>query len=198
MFHRASRKIHITGGNSGIGFEIAKRLAHHRARVVIASRNAKKSIAGVERIVLATGNPNVEFKSLDLFKLSNVKRFAEDFNKYYDRLDILINNAGLIEFKQVFTEDGYENMMQVNHIGPSYLTHLLLDKVVSSKPSRIIFVGSNATLYHRLDPNGLIGRTPRFNIIRYGNSKLCNVLVSRALARRLPVGVTVNALHLDC
>ncbi|XP_063829761.1 retinol dehydrogenase 11-like [Ostrinia nubilalis] len=185
----------ITGGNTGIGFETAKILAERGARVVIASRNVSKSQAAVQAIIAATGNKKVECKSLDLSKFSSIKRFADDFNENYDRLDILINNAGFSTFEQVKTEDGIEKVMQVNHVGHVYLTNLLLNKIVSSRPSRIIFVASGAHMWHWFDPNDMVGNKPVNVWTRYSNTKLCNVLSAKALAKRVPKGVTVNSLH---
>ncbi|KAL0820896.1 hypothetical protein ABMA28_005556 [Loxostege sticticalis] len=185
----------VTGGNMGIGFETAKTLARRGARVVIASRNEVRSRAAVEAIIEATGNPRVEYKPLDLSKLSSVKQFADDFNKHYDRLDVLINNAAFNGFGHVKTEDGIEKVMQVNHVAPVYLTNLLLDKIVGSKPSRIIFVSSGAHNTHAIDPDDLEGRKPVNIWTKYSNSKVCNVLSAKALAKCVPERVAVNSLH---
>ncbi|XP_028159119.1 retinol dehydrogenase 13-like [Ostrinia furnacalis] len=186
----------ITGGNTGIGFETAKILAKRGATVVIASRNDAKSKAAAEKITEVTGNPNIFYKHLDLGRLASVKKFAEDFDKSFDRLDVLINNAGFTEAEQRHSEDGIENVMQVNHVAHIYLTNLLMPKIVASKPSRIIIVTSMAHATHKFQRDDLLLGKRRLNFwTRYANSKLCNLLSAKAMAKRLPEGVTVNSLH---
>ncbi|CAG5055306.1 unnamed protein product [Parnassius apollo] len=191
----------VTGGNSGIGLETARDLAKRGARVIIASRNAAKSEQAVSDIIATTGNTNVEYRSLNLCKFSSVRDFADDFNKTVNRLDILVNNAGCANMPLRASDDGIDLVMQTNHLGPFLLTNLLMDKIISSKPSRIVIVSSYFHNFGRLDLDDIAGINTTFNIlllghfIKYANSKLCNVLWMKALAKRLPSGVTVNALH---
>ncbi|XP_053619073.1 retinol dehydrogenase 12-like [Plodia interpunctella] len=186
----------ITGGNSGIGLETARDLARRGARVIIASRNDKKSKEAVEDIIATTGNHNVEYKHLDLSKFTNVRKVAEDINKSVGRLDILVNNAGCGIGGGV-TEDGIDNIMQINYLGPFLLTNLLMDKLIESRPSRIVIVSSFAHHVSYFDPEDLRGLKYLFFGVwfRYANSKLCNNIWTRALSDRLPNGVTVNCLH---
>ncbi|KAL0820899.1 hypothetical protein ABMA28_005559 [Loxostege sticticalis] len=191
----SGKVILITGGNTGIGFETAKILAKRGAKIVIASRNVAKSQAAVLAIIDASGNPKVEHKPLNLNSLSSIKQFAEDFNRTYGRLDVLINNAGTVEINRSFTNDQIDSTFQINHVGPTYLTRLLMDKIIASKPSRILFVSSNAHFLHNLDPNDIAGKEPMNVWIRYANTKLGNVLVARGMSKVLPEQVTVNSLH---
>lgn len=188
----------ITGGNSGIGRETATDLARRGATVIIASRDTKKSEEAVKDIIASTGNNNVFYKSLNLAKFSSIREFAADFNKSYDRLDILVNNAGCAGLKPVLTEYGVEKVTQINYVGPFLLTNLLLDKIVDSKPSRIVVVSSKANQYHDFNPDDITAVKTGDSLLGwkiYANSKLCQVLWTKALAKRLPQGVTVNALH---
>lgn len=190
----------VTGGNSGIGLEIARDLARRGATVVIASRDEKKSKSAVDNIVETTGNEQVHFRQLDLSKFSSVRQFAEDFNRTYDRLDILVNNAGVGALLPKLTEDGIEKITHINYVGPFLLTNLLLDKLIASKPSRIVIVSSKANEDHKFNPDDLANvtrkSTTKLNIYRtYANTKLCNILWAKALAKKLPSGVTANALH---
>lgn len=185
----------VTGGSLGIGVETARDLARRGARVVIASRNVKKGNEVVTDIIATTNNPKVEFKSLDLSKFSSIINFVKDFNENYERLDILVNNAGVAGIRQAYTEDGIEKIMQVNYVGPFLLTHLLMEKLKSSRPSRIVIVSSIAHRSHKLDPNDIIGKRPLDYWVRYSNSKVCNILWAKALAKRLPEGITVNSLN---
>ncbi|XP_023942606.2 retinol dehydrogenase 13-like [Bicyclus anynana] len=185
----------ITGGNSGIGFETAKDLAKRGARVIIASRNDEKSAEAVNIIKQETGNDEVEYRHLNLLKLDNVREFAEKFNKEFDRLDILVNNAGCGEIKKGYTEHGIDLLMQINYIGPFLLTHMLLEKLITSKPSRIVMVSSFLHFLGSLDPEELTNREPVHTFTRYGKTKLCIILWAKELAKRVPQGVTVNVLH---
>ncbi|XP_072948361.1 uncharacterized protein [Epargyreus clarus] len=197
---RCKTKLHgkvalVTGGNSGIGLETARDMARRGARVIIACRDAKRSQEAIEDIARTTGNPNVEFRYLDLFKPSSIREFAADFNNTVDRLDILVNNAGCAGPKLRLADNGVDIVMQVNHIGPFLLTNLLLDKLKASKPSRIVIVSSKMHYIGNIDVQDLRGVKTNYHCIRYANSKLCNVLWAKALAKRLPAGITVNSLH---
>ncbi|CAH2097605.1 unnamed protein product [Euphydryas editha] len=185
----------ITGGNSGIGLETAKDLARRGARVIIASRNVEKSEEAVKYIRGTTGNNKVEHRYLNLGNKDSVVKFAEDFNKEFDRLDILVNNAGCAGIKRKTTEDGIDLLMQVNYVGPFLLTHLLLDKLIASKPSRIVNVSSLAHRLTKLNVEDLRKCESISNLIRYSKTKLCDVLWTRVLAKKLPHGVTANVLH---
>lgn len=185
----------VTGGNSGIGLETARALAHRGARVIIAARDAAKSQRAIEDIISTSGNKAVEHRHLDLSKFSNVRRFADEFNRTVDRLDILVNNAGAAGVKQRLTADGIDLVMQVNYMSAFLLTNLLLEKLAASKPSRIVIVTSYGHKLANFDPEDLAGVKSRGYWTKYANSKLCQVLWTKALARRLPAGVTVNCLH---
>ncbi|KAJ2941249.1 hypothetical protein O0L34_g3447 [Tuta absoluta] len=187
----------VTGGNSGIGLETARALARRGARVIIACRNAKKSEEAISDIIKTTGNTQIEYRYLDLSKFSSVRQFAEDFNRAEKRLDILVNNAGVAGAKLKLTEDGIDLAHQINYFGAFLLTNLLLDKLAASKPSRIVVVSSLAHRFCWFDPNDLAFVNSRksnyFNV--YARSKLLQVFWTKALAKRLPLGVTVNVLH---
>lgn len=185
----------VTGGNTGIGLETARDLARRGAHVIIASRNTAKSKQAVEDIIRTTGNKNVEYYYLDLSKFSSVVHFAEEINRNVEKLHILVNNAGLIRGPTAPTEDGCNIVMQVNYISAFLLTLLLLEKLIASKPSRIVIVTSCIHMFTYFYPDDLAGLRTRLDFMKYSNSKLCQVLWMKALTKRLPDGVTVNALH---
>ncbi|XP_038218506.1 retinol dehydrogenase 12-like [Zerene cesonia] len=185
----------VTGGNSGIGLETARELARRGAKVIIASRDVARSAAAVSDIISTTGNPQVEHKHLDLSKFKSVRQLAEDFNKSGDPLHILVNNAGVSSLKNRLTEDGIDMIMQINHFGHALLTNLLLDKLKESAPSRIVVVSSILHHVAILNLDDLAAKNKSHFMVRYNNSKLCNILWARALAKVLPKGVTVNCLH---
>jgi NAD(P)-dependent dehydrogenase (short-subunit alcohol dehydrogenase family) len=138
---------------------------------------------------------NAEAMTLDLARLKSVRAFADAFRSRHPKLDVLVNNAGVFLTDRVVTEDGFEQTFQVNHLGPFLLTQLLLDAL--QPPARIVNVSSDA---HRGARNGVafddLQREHGYLGMRvYGESKLMNILFTRELARRLPGGVTANAVH---
>ncbi|KAI4456209.1 phosphatidylinositol-glycan biosynthesis class f protein-related [Holotrichia oblita] len=190
----------VTGANIGIGYYTALDFAKRGGRVILACRNRGRAEDALRRIIKATGNKNVTYKLVDFTSLQSVRDFAADINKNEERVDILVNNAGIILGNEDYTKDGIQTVLHVNHISPFLLTHLLIDKLKKSAPSRIINVSSiaakNANLSVKtIDKINLISRN-FLNIAMYNDSKLCNILFTTELAKRLAqTGVTVNALH---
>ena len=190
----------ITGGNSGIGYATALDLARRGARVVLGCRNVERGSQAEAQLRQESGSQLVLFRQLDLADLSSIRHFSEGLLREESRIDILINNAGLLNNKPEVTSDGYELLFGVNHLGHFYLTHLLLDRIKESKPSRIINVSS---LAHKLGP---ISITPKYvkpnphartgAFYNYALSKLANVLFTVELADRLALsGVETYSLH---
>ena len=188
----------ITGGNAGIGKETAVGLASKGAHVVLTSRDAARGAEARAEIEQRSGSDSVDVMELDLASLASVREFAKVFLDRYDRLDVLIDNAGLVLGSRSVTEDGYEMTFQVNHLGHFLLTELLRDRLVASAPSRIVVVASDAhkSARHGLDFGDLQseGKYRSFGV--YGKTKLANILFTRELARRLDgTGVTANSVH---
>ena len=193
----SGRTVLITGGNSGIGKATATALARAGAAVVITARDATRGREAVTDIARDAGNGSVEVRNLDLARLSTVRSFAEGFLADHPRLDVLILNAGLTAAKRQVTDDGFELLFQVNHLGHFLLTRLLQDRLVASAPARVVVVASSS---HRqagpLDFDDLQSERNFLGLRAYARSKLANILFARELARRLDgTGVTVNALH---
>ncbi|XP_062402568.1 retinol dehydrogenase 13-like isoform X2 [Sardina pilchardus] len=186
----------ITGANTGIGKETAVDLASRGARVILACRDLAKATFAAEDIRERSGNGNVVVKKLDLASLQSVRELAEDVLKTEDRLDILINNAGVMSCPKWQTQDGFEMQFGVNHLGHFLLTNCLLDLLKKSSPSRIVNVSSLAHERGEMyfdDINLDKDYTPQK---AYKQSKLANVLFSRELSRRLQgTGVNVYSLH---
>ncbi|KAM9469449.1 dehydrogenase/reductase SDR family member 13-like [Clarias gariepinus] len=191
----------VTGSNTGIGRETAVDLARRGARVILACRSVVRGEAAVAIVKRESKSSNVVFMQLDLASLKSVRSFAETFLKTEKRLDILINNAGII--MQGTTEDGLGLMFGVNHIGHFLLTNLLLDRLKECAPSRVVTVSSMCHDSGNLDFNLLnahkefgTGNSMMDVFDIYGNSKLCNVLFTHELAKRLQgTGVTCYSLH---
>jgi len=187
-----------TGGNSGIGKEAAVALATLGATTVITARNAAKGEEALAEIRERSGSATVEVMALDLADFASIRAFSADFHERFDRLDVLINNAGGILTERQLTAQGFEVTFGVNHLGHFLLTDLLLDRLKASAPSRVVNVASVA---HRYAFSGLAFddlQSDRgyqsMNV--YGKSKLANVLFTTELARRLDgSGVTANCLH---
>lgn len=186
----------ITGATSGIGRETAIAMARAGARLVLPVRNMGKGEALRNEIYHLTGNGHADLMACDLASLESVRAFAEDFRKKYDRLDILINNAGIWETKRKESADGIEMTLAVNHLAPFLLTYQLTDLLIASAPSRIINVSSEAHRYGRMRFNDLERKKRWSSIGSYAQSKLANILFSRELSRKMNgAGVTVNSLH---
>lgn len=185
----------VTGGTSGLGFETARNLADRGGRIYIGARGEKKGNEAAESIRQSTGNEFVKFIQLDLGSLKSVRKFSETFHAIENRLDILINNAGVASHYNK-TEDEFEVNMGVNHLGHFLLTNLLLDLLKASAPSRIIVVSSIAHRVGVIFRNNLNSEILFPGIFKaYANSKLANVLFTKELSRRLEKsGVTVNSL----
>jgi NAD(P)-dependent dehydrogenase (short-subunit alcohol dehydrogenase family) len=190
------RRVLVTGANAGIGKWTAIGLAERGASVVLHARNPEKGRAAQEEVKQASGGAPVDLLLADFASLAEVRRLAAELLERFDRLDVLVNNAGLISSRRVETADGYESTFAVNHLAPFLLTNLLLDRLIASAPSRIVTVSSRAHLRGDLDFDDLDFQRGYQGMTAYSRSKLANVLFTRELARRLEgTGVTANCLH---
>lgn len=186
----------VTGGSSGIGLVTARELARLGATVVLAARSPERGEAARAAIVAQTGSQQVGLMLADFASLAAVRALAEGFSAQYDRLDVLVNNAGIYVGERRRSADGYELTFAVNHLAPFLLTRLLLDTLKATPGARIVTVSSGAHMAGRGrfdDPRAERGY---LGFPAYAESKLANVLFSYELARRLAgSGVTANTLH---
>jgi len=186
----------VTGANSGIGKSTAHALATMNATVVMVCRDRRRAEPVRDEIKSATGNQDLELMICDLSSQTDIRRFAAEFINSHNRLDVLVNNAGVVVRQRSLTEDGIETTFAVNHLGYFLLTHLLLDLLKQSAPSLIVNVSSAAHAYGKIDFDDLQGEKKYGGFSAYANSKLANILFTYELARRLEgTGVTVNCLH---
>ena len=183
----------VTGSNTGLGFETAGALAARGARVVLAVRNLDKGKEAASAITAATPGADVTLQELDLGSLDSVRSAAEELKSGYDRIDLLINNAGLMYPPKGTTVDGFELQFGTNHLGHFAFTGLLIDRLVPVQDSRVVTVSSighriNAAI-HFEDLNWDHGYN---RVAAYGQSKLANLLFTYELQRRLaPHGTTI-------
>ena len=186
----------VTGANSGIGKETAKGLAKHGATVIMVCRSRERGQQALSEIKESVGSGNVELMLCDLSSQKSVREFAAQFEKSHARLDVLVNNAGVMNRYRSETGDKLEATFAVNHLGYFLLTNLLLDIIKRSAPARIINVSSATHKFGVIDFDDLQNEKRYRAFGAYSNSKLANVLFTYELARRLEgTGVTANCLH---
>jgi NAD(P)-dependent dehydrogenase (short-subunit alcohol dehydrogenase family) len=192
------RTVVVTGGNSGIGRATALALARAGATTVITARDPDRGEAAAADIGRQAGPAQVELVVFDLADLSSVRAGAERILELCPRIDVLVNNAGVVLSERRETADGYEATFAINHLGPFLLTSLLLDRLRSSAPARVVNVASDAhkSAGHGLDFDDLQSTRHYRGMKAYGASKLANILFTTELARRLEgSGVTANCCH---
>ena len=186
----------ITGGTSGIGKAAAVALAAMGANVVIVGHNQERGEAAVEEIRVRSHNESVELMLADLSVKAEVRGLAEEFQERHDRLDVLANNAGLVQSKRTETPDGIETTLAINHLAPFLLTKLLLGRLEKSAPSRVITVSSEAQRWGTMNFEDMQSRRKYRGFPVYGMTKLANIMFTYELAERLNgTGVSANCLH---
>lgn len=186
----------VTGASAGIGQAIAQGLAARGAHVVLVCRNRARAEAAQHAIRTATGNATIDIALADLSSQAEIRRLAQELLGRYPRIHALCNNAGVVNMKRTVTVDGIETVFAVNHLAYFLLTQLLLPRLVESAPARIVNVASDAHHWGTLDFNDLQNERRYRGLKVYGQSKLCNLLFTRELARRIAgTGVTVNSMH---
>ncbi|XP_069116897.1 retinol dehydrogenase 11-like isoform X2 [Argopecten irradians] len=167
-----------------------------RARIVMACRDIDKAHKASEIVKKFSGNSDVSVELLDLASLDSVRKFAENVNNDEARIDILINNAGVMMCPKWRSDDGYEMQFAVNHLGHFLLTTLLLDRIKESAPSRIINISSFAHYGESINFEDINSDQSYSSIYTYNQSKLANILFTKELAKRLQgTGVTTTAIH---
>jgi len=185
----------ITGATSGIGLITAERLAAMGARLVLVGRDRARGEAALARIKAFAPRAEVSMHYADLARLDALRTLAAGLAAL-SRIDVLINNAGAMFWRREVTADGLERTFALNHMAYFVLTALLRDKLAASSPARIVNVASDAHRGARLDFSDLQSKRNYNGIRTYSRSKLCNILFTRELARRLAgSGVTANCLH---
>jgi NAD(P)-dependent dehydrogenase (short-subunit alcohol dehydrogenase family) len=186
----------VTGATSGIGQETAIALAGMGMRLALVCRDLGRGEATIAAIRERTGNADVTLHRADLSLQADIRRVADELLAQCPRIDLLVNNAGIVNLRRETTPDGIESVFATNHLAYFLLTLLLMPRLRESAPSRIVNVASDAHRIGRIDFDDL-GSERRYKAMRvYGTSKLANILFTYELARRLAgSGVTVNCVH---
>lgn len=186
----------VTGATSGIGAVTARALAQKGARVIIVARNVNRCENTVAEIIQTTGNHAVEYMLADLSSQDEIHNLVRVYQDKYERLDVLVNNAGGFFMSRLESIDGIEMTFALNHLNYFLLTNLLIETIKASAPARIVNVSSAAHQNAIIDFDDLQDKHNYSSWQAYGQSKLANILFTYELARRLEgTGVTVNALH---
>jgi NAD(P)-dependent dehydrogenase (short-subunit alcohol dehydrogenase family) len=186
----------VTGASSGIGLYTALGLARAGMRVIMIARDRERTEAARNFVTARASGAKIETALADFASLTAVRRLAEEILGRCARIDLLINNAGLFSPHYRVSEDGYELTFAVNHLAPFFLTNLLLDRLTVCAPARVVTVASRAHRGNRIDLTTIIGPRGWSMGKAYGRSKLCNILFTRELARRLEgTGVIATCLH---
>jgi NAD(P)-dependent dehydrogenase (short-subunit alcohol dehydrogenase family) len=192
---QAGRSAVITGGNTGIGFEAAQVLAARGARVILACRDLGRAKDAAARIGAAAPGAHVGAVRLDLASLASVREAAAELRSTCDRIDLLVNNAGVMMPPYGLTADGFELQFGINHLGHFALTGLLLDRLAGVDGARVVTVSSNAHKFGRMDFDDLQSRQSYKRDAGYGRSKLANLMFAFELQRRLAAaGARAQAL----
>jgi NAD(P)-dependent dehydrogenase (short-subunit alcohol dehydrogenase family) len=195
----AGKRVIITGATGGIGLAAARELAHRGALLSIVARSESRAAEAVVQIK-AAGGPATEVEVLfaDLSSQASIRKLAEEILAKHPKIDVLANNAGGVNSSRRLTGDGFELTWAVNHLAPFLLTTLLLDRIKSSAPARIITTSSSAHHGAHIPFDGIKADKGYWTrgFSRYGQTKLANILFTTELARRLEgTGVTANCFH---
>lgn len=186
----------VSGSNSGIGKETALALAKMGATVVMVVRSRERGEKAKAEIISQSENRSVDMMICDVSSVASIQRFSQDFEAEYDRLDVLINNAGAVFNKREVTPEGFERTLAVNYLGPYLLTHRLEALLKSSAPSRVINLSSGLHKSGKIDLDDLQSEKSYNGMKAYANAKLMVIMFTYELARRLEgTEVTVNVVE---
>ncbi|MEM0342737.1 MAG: oxidoreductase [Thermoplasmata archaeon] len=182
----SGKVIIVTGANTGLGYVAAREFSKKGAEVIMACRNLERGQAALDRIAAESARSNLRLMHLDLASLRSVRSFSEEFKAVHDRLDVLLNNAGIMMVPYGRTEDGFEMHLGVNHLGHFALTGLLSDVWLKTPRSRVVTVSSMAHRFGKMDFDDLMFERGGYGPMRaYARSKLANLLFTYELQRRL-------------
>jgi NAD(P)-dependent dehydrogenase (short-subunit alcohol dehydrogenase family) len=190
------RVILVTGATDGIGRQTALELLRRGAHVLVHGRNAAKTSKVAQELEKESGSSKLAPVAADLSSMAEIRNLAREIEGSIERLDVIVNNAGVFLHERQTTVDGFETTFAVNHLAPFLLTHLLLPKLRQSEQGRIVMVSSIAHSRGRIDFDDLKSEKYFHGYTAYATSKLANILFAYEMARRLGnSSITSNALH---
>lgn len=192
---QSGRTVLVTGANSGLGLHTCLGLARQGARVLMACRSTARGQEALERVRRATPGAAVELVTLDLASLASVRAAAAEVGDRLDRLDLLVDNAGIMAVPRSVTEDGFESQLGTNHLGHFALTGLLLPGLLAAPTPRVVVVSSSAHRMGRIDFDDLQSQRRYSRWGAYGQSKLANLLFAGELQRRAGDRLLVASAH---
>ena len=194
----AGKRVVLTGATNGIGLAAAIELARRGANLTLVARNQARAAEAIRQINAVTPGNSPDVMLADLSSQSSIRQLAAELLVRYPRIQVLVNNAGAIYARRQMSADGIELTWAVNHLAPFLLTTLLLDRIKTSHPARIVTTSSGAHERARIPFDDLNAERSwgGAGFTRYGETKLANILFTTELARRLEgTGVTANAFH---
>lgn len=175
----------VTGANIGLGYETALAFAQKDLKVIMACRNTQKGEQAKKQILEQAPGADLEVMELDLSRMASVRSFSENFLRQYDRLDLLVNNAGIMMTPYSETEDGFELQFATNYLGHFLLTGLLIDTIFKTPESRVVSLSSGAHKFGKINFDDLHGRKDYSPTAAYGQSKLACLMFAYELQRRI-------------
>jgi len=186
----------ISGANSGIGFATTKALLQKGFKISMFCRNIEKAESAKQELIALTQNDNIDIFQVDFASLKSIEKTCDEFKNKYQKLDVLLNNAGGTFAKYNLTEDGIEQTMAVNHFGYFAMTYHLFPLLDTTEKARIVNVSSKSHFNGKINLDTINKKEGYFIMKQYENSKLANVLFTKYLAEKLKdKGITVNCLH---
>ncbi len=189
----------VTGGNSGMGKETVIALANMGATVILGARDPKRGKAALEEIREYQPKGKILLQLADLSVMSEVRKFASEFKQNFNKLHVLVNNAGGIWSKRILTSEGNEFTIAINHLAPFLLTHLLLDELKAAKPSRVINISSMGHHFGSIDFDNMMGEKVYSATSAYGRAKLALIMQTYEMAKRMKAksieGIDIFAVH---
>ncbi len=187
----------VTGANAGLGFTACEQLAQRGATVYMVARSQNKGEAAQQKIIAQTGNQNVHLEIADMSRLADVRSLVERFSEKSQRLDVLINNVGILPAERTLSVDGIEMTFATNILGSFVLTNLLIPLMKQSAPARIVMVSSGGMYARKLNADDLqFEQEPFDGVLAYAQTKRAQVILTELWAEKLAgSGVTINSMH---
>lgn len=190
------KTILITGANAGIGYEITRGVLLRKHTAIMVCRNKEKAYKAREELAKSTQNENIHIIIADLNDFSGIQHLTEEVQRNFEKIDVLVNNAGTFYSSWKLNNADIERTFMVNHLAPFYLTHLLLPELARSNDAKIVNINSDSHFMAKLRPDNLNLKNNFHGLRAYGHSKLANVMFTYEFERRKPYPhISIHAVH---